>query len=100
MIHRSLPFARINSFASKLDSAKESQVAREAEETAREMKGVKGSKSEGEREELLGSSLVSRAKANASYGTAKSSEPRLRLKRFMRRTVKEFAISRPYTRRA
>lgn len=67
------------------------------------MKGVKGSKGEKEdgrkrdREELLGSSLVPRAKANASYGTAKSSEPRLRLKRFMRRTVKEFAISRPYT---
>lgn len=69
------------------------------------MKGVKGSKEERDRErrggrdreELLGSSLVPRAKANASYGTAKSSEPRLRLKRFMRRTVKEFAISRPYT---
>ena len=56
------------------------------------MKEVKGSKSEekrGERErererkELLESSLVPRAKANASYGTAKSSEPRLRLKRFI-----------------
>jgi len=38
-----------------------------------------------------GSSLVSGAGANASYDTAKSSA---QLKRFMRRTVEEFAIPR------
>jgi len=35
-----------------------SQVAREAEETAREMKGVKGSKSEGERERGIAGKLA------------------------------------------
>lgn len=66
----------------------------------REREGGEGERErKGGRKELLGSLLVPRAKANASYGTAKSSKPRLRLKRFMRRTVKEFAISRSYTRR-
>jgi hypothetical protein len=59
----------------------------------------RGKEREREREIQRGiaGKLVPRAKANASYGTTKSSVLRLRLKRFMRRTVKEFAISCPYT---